>query len=216
MESLRAFCARVGTAVPRTAAILLLSVRFLFCLAPPCTASESGHSGSRKTHRDGGHGESALAVVWKWGNFLILFGGLGWYLRKPLKDFLESRTRSIQEGLANGRLAKEMAAKQLSEIESRLAHVDEEIRTLKTWALSEAEEERSRILESAKVEARKILELAQREIDGIKKSARLELKSHIAELAVRLAEERLQKSVGSEENRRLVLQFLDSLEVAKN
>jgi F0F1-type ATP synthase membrane subunit b/b' len=109
-----------------------------------------------------------------------------------------------------------MAANQLSEIESRLAHVDEEIRALKTQALSEAEEERSRILESAKVEARKILELAQREIDGIKKSARLELKSHIAELAVRLAEERLQKSVGSEENRRLVLQFLDSLEVAKN
>jgi F-type H+-transporting ATPase subunit b len=216
MESLRAFCARVGTAVPRTAGVLFLSVGFLLCLDQAYTASESGHNSSGKTHRDGGHGESALAVVWKWGNFLILFGGLGWYLRKPLKDFLESRTRSIQEGLANGRLAKEMAAKQLSEIESRLAHVDEEIRAFKTQALSEAEEERSRILESAKVEARKILELAQREIDGIKKSARLELKSHIAELAVRLAEERLQKSVGSEENRRLVLQFLDSLEVAKN
>jgi F-type H+-transporting ATPase subunit b len=216
MESLRAFCARVGTAVPRTAGILFLSVGFLLCLHQAYTASESGHNSSRKTHGDGGHGESALAVVWKWGNFLILFGGLGWYLRKPLKDFLESRTRSIQEGLANGRLAKEMAANQLSEIESRLAHVDEEIRALKTQALSEAEEERSRILESAKVEARKILELAQREIDGIKKSARLELKSHIAELAVRLAEERLQKSVGSEENRRLVLQFLDSLEAAKN
>jgi F-type H+-transporting ATPase subunit b len=216
MESLRAFCAKVGTAVSRAAGILLLCAAFLLCQDQGCTASESGHSGSGKTHRDGGHGESALAVVWKWGNFLILFGGLGWYLRKPLKDFLESRTRSIQEGLANGRLAKEMAAKQLSEIESRLAHVDEEIRALKTQAFSEAEEERSRILESAKVEARKILELAQREIDGIKKSARLELKSHIAELAVRLAEEQLQKSVGSEENRRLVLQFLDSLEVAKN
>jgi hypothetical protein len=33
---------------------------------------------------------------------------------------------------------------------------------------------------------------------------------------VRLAAERLQKSVGPEENRRLVVQFLDSLEVTKN
>jgi F-type H+-transporting ATPase subunit b len=194
----------------------LLSAAFLLCPDQECTASEPGHNGSGKTHGKEGHGESALAVVWRWGNFLILFGGLGWYLRKPLKDFLESRTRSIQEGLANGRSAKEMATKQLSEVESRLAHLSEEIHSLKTQALREAEEERSRILESAKAEAKKILELAQREIDGMKKSARLELKSHIAELAVRLAEERLQKSVGSEENRRLVLQFLDSLEVAKN
>ena len=216
MESLRAFCARAAATGPRAAGIILLSAAFLLCPDQECTASGAGHNSSGKTHGEQGHGESALAVVWRWGNFLILFGGLGWYLRKPLKDFLESRTRSIQEGLANGRSAKEMATKQLSEVESRLVHLNEEIHSLKTQALREAEEERSRILESAKAEAKKILELAQREIEGMKKSARLELKSHIAELAVRLAEERLQKSVGSEENRRLVLQFLDSLEVAKN
>jgi ATP synthase F0 subunit b len=179
-------------------------------------AEEPGHGGLDDKHAEGGHGESPLATVFKWLNFFILSGGLGWYLRKPLQEFLESRTRSIQEGLANGRSAQENALNRLSEIESRMANLDEEIRTLKNQAVKEAEEERTRILESAKVEARKILEVAQREIDGMKKSARLELKSHIAELAVKLAEERLRASVGSEENKRLVLHFLDSLKVDKN
>ncbi len=58
-----------------------------------------------------------------------------------------------------------------------------------------------------KIEAQKILEMAHREIEGLKKSARLELKAHVADLAVKLAEERLQKSVGSEENKRLVAEI---------
>jgi F-type H+-transporting ATPase subunit b len=104
----------------------------------------------------------------------------------------------------------------MSEIENRMARLDDEVRALRAQAVKEAEEERTRILESAKIEAQKILEMAQREIEGLKKSARLELKAHVADLAVKLAEERLQKSVGSEENKRLVLRFLDSLETARN
>src|SRR5262249_27466838 len=67
------------------------------------------------------HEESPLAIVWKWGNFLILFGGLSWYLRKPLRAFLDSRSKAIEEGLASGRKAKEEAFQKLSEIEARLA-----------------------------------------------------------------------------------------------
>jgi ATP synthase F0 subunit b len=196
------------------AGLLLLTVAG--CLASGVSlAAEEPQHGSSAGH-GGGHAESPLTAVWKWGNFLILFGGLGWCLRVPLREFLETRSRSIEEGLASGRLARESALKQMSEIENRMARLDDEVRALRSQAVKEAEEERARILESAKIEAQKILEMAQREIEGLKKSARLELKAHVAGLAVKLAEERLQKSVGSEENRRLVLRFLDSLETAKN
>ena len=216
MELLKTFCTRFSKNGLRGIGVLFLFAIFLFCPTQTVTGSEADHGASAKVHGESGHSASPLSIVWKWGNFLILFGGLGWYLRQPLKEFLESRSRSIQEGLANGRAAKEMATKQLREIEDRLSHLDVEIRSLKTSALREAEEEQARILESAQMEAQKILETAHREIEGMKKSARLELKSQIAELAVKLAEERLQKSVGSEENKRMVLQFLESLEAAKN
>src|SRR5436309_9625482 len=97
---------------------------------------------SRSEHQ----AESPLALVWKWGNFFILFGGLGWYLRKPLQEFLNSRTKAIEEGLASGRQAREAALRKLSEIEARLAQLDKEVKELKDQALKELEEERGRIL----------------------------------------------------------------------
>jgi len=234
MESSKAFCGRdqiVSKAssqssqdrrrkkagIARTFAGLVFLFAASCFLAPRVTpaAEESQHGASSGEH-GGGHAESPLAAVWKWGNFLILFGGLGWYLRQPLREFLETRSRSIEEGLASGRLARESALKQMSEIENRMARLDDEVRALRAQAVKEAEEEKARILESAKIEAQRILEVAHREIEGLKKSARLELKAHVAELAVKLAEERLQKSIGPEENKRLVLRFLDSLETAKN
>jgi len=101
-------------------------------------------------------------------------------------------------------------------IEERIAHLGDEIQQLKTAAMKEAEDERARILEAAKQEAEKILEVAYREIEGIKKSARQEVKAHIADLAVRLAEDRLKQSLDPEKNRKLVLQFIDSLKATKN
>jgi ATP synthase F0 subunit b len=205
---------KTGIVRPFAALLLLTAV----CILTPRVtfAAEEAQHGASSGEHGGGHAESPLTAVWKWGNFLILFGGLGWYLRQPLREFLETRSRSIEEGLASGRLARESALKRMSEIENRMARLDDEVRALRAQAAREAEEERARILESAKVEAQKILEVAHREIEGLKQSARLELKAHVADLAVKLAEERLQKSVGSAENKRLVLRFIDSLETAKN
>ena len=112
--------------------LLLTAVCFL---TPRVTlaAEEAQHGAS-----SGGHAESPLTAVWKWGNFFILFGGLGWYLRQPLREFLETRSRSIEEGLASGRLAREAALKQMSEIENRMARLDDEVRALRAQAVKEA------------------------------------------------------------------------------
>jgi F-type H+-transporting ATPase subunit b len=175
-------------------------------------APASTSEGSQSEH----HKESPLATLWKWGNFFILFGGLGWYLRKPLREFLASRSQAIEEGLASGRQAREEAFRKLSEIEARLAGLDKEIKELKDQALTEAEEEKTRILATARQEADKILDMAKREIEGLKKSARLELKGQVAELAVRLAEQRLKASLTPEENKKMVQQFLQTLDTSRN
>src|SRR4051812_17081702 len=186
----------------------LLALVFLLPSEGLAWQGDEPYSPAAESHPKEHHVESPLTAVWKWLNFLILFGGLGWYLRRPLREFLDSRARAIEEALANARQAKELASTKLSEIETRLARLDQEIIHLKEQALREAEDERTRILESAKLEAQKILNLARREIDGLQKSARLELKAHLASLAVKLAEERLQRSVGPEENKKIIQQFL--------
>ncbi len=162
------------------------------------------------------HAESPWAPLWRWGNFILLFGGLGWYFRKPLLDFLAARSEAIREGLANAQQAKLKADLKSAEIDKRLACLDQEVRDLKVQATGEAEEERKRIVEDAQLEARKIMDLARREIEGLSKSARLELKGYVAELAVRLAEERLKAEVGPEDHKKMVEQFLLSLDSGKN
>ncbi len=216
MESSKAFCAKPWRIILLLAGACLLSGVFFSLAGFSAQPDEASHSNSNAEHRTEKHTESPLSIVWRWGNFLILFGGLGYYLRKPLTEFLESRSKSIEVGLLNAQEAKESSLKQLGEIEARMNRLDQEVQELKNHAFKEAQEEKSRILESARSEAQKILDMAQREIEGMKKSARLELKSHVAALAVKLAEERLKKSVGPEENRRIILEFLESLEVAKN
>jgi F-type H+-transporting ATPase subunit b len=118
--------------------------------------------------------------------------------------------------LASGRKAKEEAFQKLSEIEARLTGLGKEIKDLKDRALVEAEEEKARILAGARADAGKILDMARREIEGLKKSARLELKGHVAELAVKLAEERLRASLTPEENKKMIQQFLQTLDATKN
>jgi F0F1-type ATP synthase membrane subunit b/b' len=90
--------------------------------------------------------------------------------------------------------------------------MDEEIREIRAQADRDSAEERARLLESARLEAQKILDLASREIEGLKKAARLELKAYVAELAVKLADERLRTSVGTDEDRKIIQKFINSLD----
>ena len=214
MELPKAFCSRSFKSVRLSFACAVIT---LLLLSAANIKAEEGHRPAQSQEQgEALHHESPWSSVWRWANFFILFGGLGYYLRKPMREFFESRTRSIEEGLRNAREAKEAALRQIQEIESRMALLDQEIQALKAEALREADEEKARIIESAKAEASKILELAQREIDGLKKSANLELKGHVAELAVALAEERLKRLVGTEENKRLIHEFIETLQTTKN
>ncbi len=221
MESLKPFCVRRHFSWSLWACGLLL----VGCLpaASLLNAQEHGLSLPSSTaeahpqeHSESGHSGSPLSSLWKWLNFIILFGGLGWYLRKPLGEFLSTRARGIEEGLANARAARQAALQESSKIKSRLDRLDKDIRAIKEQAAQEAEEERGRILESARQEAQKILDIASREIEGLKKSARLELKAYVAELAVKLAEERLKTVIGTGEDRKIIEKYINSLDSRPN
>lgn len=215
MESSKPFYANRRVKISILLLAILLLASWTLCLnlsAQHPEAPPSGEEGQAAQH----HGESPWNIVFKWINFLILFGWLGWKLRKPLLNFLESRRQEIEEGLARAAIARSEAQSKLAEVESRLAGMNEDIRLLKAQALQQAEEERVRILEGARVEAHKVLEMASLEIEGIRKAAWLELKGHVAELAVQLAEQRLKNAIGPEEHKKIVGRFVEGLGSSRN
>lgn len=207
--------------VNRICKIIVLSILVVLLLAWMSSVTVSAQHGEAGKTSEGEktaehHGGSPWDVAFKWVNFLVLFGGLGWMLRAPMMNFLESRRQEIAEGLAKAAEARADADRKLAEVETRLTGLDQEIRQLKEQALQQAEEERLHILEMARQEAKKILEMASVEIDGMRKAARQELKAHVAELAVRLAEERLKSSIGPVEHKKIVERFVEDLGVVKN
>ena len=212
MESLRRSCGR-RPVLPGSFLIALTGVLLAFCLALPAAGEEAagdGSDGAAAAAAGEDHG-SPLSIVWKWGNFILLFGGLAFYLRRPLREFLQTRARGIEEGLASGKRAQEEAEAKMSAIEAQLARLDEDIDGLKQQAARESEEERQRIIDSSRAEAERIVAVARREIEGLQRTAQVELKAHVARLAVDLAEERLQRDLEPSQDQRIISRFVRTL-----
>jgi F-type H+-transporting ATPase subunit b len=129
-----------------------------------------------------------LAVVL---NFAIVVVIIAWASKKNLPAMFRNRTASIQKSLEEARKASEDANRRLSEIESRLGHLDDEIHQMRAASEKEALAEEERIKASAAEEARRISESASQEIAAATKAARRELTAYAADLAVTLASKQI-------------------------
>src|SRR5439155_22181812 len=96
-----------------------------------------------------------LAVVL---NFGIVVGLIVWASKKNLPTLFRSRTASIQKSIEEARRASEDANRRLSEIESRLARMDDEISGMRATSDKEAAAEEQRIKAAAAEDARRSVE----------------------------------------------------------
>jgi F-type H+-transporting ATPase subunit b len=156
----------------------------------------------------------------KWGiwldigrtfNLLFVLGAVVWIARKPLSNFFSGRTQSIQEQLAEAQKARREAEAALAEMESRMSRLEDELREIKDTAEKEAREEYRRLLDAAEQDAEKIIERSKQEIEGITRAAQLELKVHVAELAVKLAENKIRSEITDSDQGRLFERFVTQL-----
>jgi len=142
-------------------------------------------------------------------NFAIIALLLVLIMKSKLPAAFRSRSQSIQQGIAEARQASEEAQRRLGDIESRLARLSSEIATMAAAADAEAQKEETRILGAVDEDKRKIVEAAQQEIDAATRLARSELRAYVSELAVALAEKRIQVSASTDQE--LVRTFVDQL-----
>jgi F0F1-type ATP synthase membrane subunit b/b' len=147
-------------------------------------------------HGEGG--SDTLATVFKWVNFVMVFGAGGYLLRKPLAAAFAGQRAAIQNAIGEARQAREQSEARLKEIEQRLARLGEEVEALRREAATAAAAERERLQDAARREAERILATAQAEIDSAGRAARIELRAYGARLAVTLAEDRLRRQLTPE------------------
>src|SRR5690349_17078407 len=142
-------------------------------------------------------------------NFAIVFVSIAVFMKKKVPGALRSRTASIQKGIEEARKASDDARRRLAEVEGRLSRLDSDITQMRREADENARAEERRILAAGEEERRRIVTSAEQEIAMAANTARRELKSYAAELAVDLAEKKIRIAKNTDET--LVREFTAQL-----
>jgi F-type H+-transporting ATPase subunit b len=156
-----------------------------------------------------GIGPNGMYWVSVAANFIVLAVFFWMLLRSKLPQMFRARTASIQKALKEAQSASAEASRRLGDIEARLAKLDIEVNDIRAAAERDAAVEEERIRAAAEEDRRKVVESAEAEIAAIARSARHELKSFAASLAVEIASQRIK--VDDDTDHALVRQFVSHL-----
>jgi F-type H+-transporting ATPase subunit b len=145
-------------------------------------------------------------------NFLVLFGGLAYLLRKPMGKFLRERAASLEKSLQEAKESSGEAAVKLRGIESRLGKLDGEVEQLKRDAEAEGQSIHRSILDEAKKDSERLKHFARQEIEMLSRDAVREIKEYTAALATDLALRRIQDRITQEYHASLIDKSIGRLE----
>ena len=170
----------------------------LFCLAAGFAFAE------------GNEGSSSL-LMWKWANFLVLAGALGYLMVKTLPPLFAERTEAITKDMVESQKIRQDAENRAADVERRLAAIETEIAALRAESKEETAAEADRLAKHTAAEIARIHAQTEREISDAGKTARTELRQYAAGLSVQLAGQKIRARMTPTTEDRLVRGFMREL-----
>jgi F-type H+-transporting ATPase subunit b len=144
-------------------------------------------------------------------SFLLLIWLMRKFLFGPIGGILEARQNEVQNTLDQiqaDRLAMETSRR---EYETRLATIEAEARDRIQAAIKEAQGMKEEIIGAAHTEAERLVNHAREEVVREKQRAMVELRTHVADLAMSAAGKILGRSVDDRVQRDLVSDFINQV-----
>ncbi len=161
------------------------------------------------------HGGSSGSPGWvvtdsyKVWNFAVLAILLIVVIRKfGVADKLNSRITGIKEQLADLETKRKEAKAKLAEYDEKISSLEAEAEKILADYVKQGEEAKAKILEEAETAAEKLEEQAHRAIEHEFKNAKDKLQKEITEKALDKAEEIIKSKITSEDQDRLVDEYL--------
>jgi F-type H+-transporting ATPase subunit b len=168
------------------------------------------------------HGEEGAAtgpfalepglIIWTWVVFIALFLMLRKFAWPFIVKATEERERTIQKQLAEAERLNEEAKASLDKHNQLLAEAKDQAHELVAQAKSIGEKEREHLLARAREEQEEILERAKREIDAERDRALSDLRREAVDLSLAAATKLIQSRLDDESDRKIVEQYLATLE----
>ena len=151
-------------------------------------------------------------IFWTIVVFLILLGLL-WRLGWPaILKSVEERERRIQQQLDEAERARAEAQRLLEEHRRLAASAKAEAQELIANAKAIADKERATLLAKAREEYEDLLARARKDIEEEREKAILALRREAVDLSIAAASKLLEAQLDNEANRRLVTEYLATLE----
>ena len=180
---------------------IIAGLVFALCAVPQEPSPETKQAGE----------EHDPWIAWKWANFLLLAGGLGYLIAKNAPALFTQRSREIEEALLEGAKAKQEAEARAAAIEKRLAGLDREVESLRQTAHAETAAEGERLRLETERHLQRIQQQTAQEVELMINAARSDLRKYAALLALELAEQRIHSRMTKDVQEELVDGFLQDL-----
>lgn len=147
---------------------------------------------------------------------VVVFVALLLILRKfawpALLGAVEARERALEEQLADAERSRAEAARLLAQHEKLIAEGRASAHALLAEAREAAEKERALAMEKTRQEQEELLERARRDITAERDRAVAELRREAVDLSLAAASKLLGERLNSDNDRRIVQEYLSSLE----
>lgn len=148
------------------------------------------------------------------GVFLVFIPIINMYFYVPLKEAMDARNHELESTFTEAEQLRSQMQALKTDFETRLIQTEAEARSQIQNQIKEAQNLRQQLMAEAGERADALIRQAQLEIDNEKAHAIATIRTHVVDLTLAAAEKVIGENMDSEKNRRLISEFIDTVEVA--
>jgi len=150
-------------------------------------------------------------IIWTIVTFVCLAAVLGRFAWKPLLSMLKEREDKIRNALEEADRARTEAAELLKQNEKNLARAAEEYQKIIREGKALAEKIQEEIMVKTKQQAQQELKQAAEEIQRNVEAAKLQLRTEVADLAIKATEKILEETLDEKRQKKLADSVINQL-----
>jgi F-type H+-transporting ATPase subunit b len=155
--------------------------------------------------------DSPTGMIFRWLNFLIVFGGIVYLIAKYGGAFFRGNAREIATSITEATAVKAEADRELRVVETKIARLDQDVAEMREEARRNWAAESERLRASGLAEIEKINLAARGELAASERAARHEVREIAASMAVERAAALVSSKMNTEIRARMFQSFLGEL-----
>ncbi len=160
------------------------------------------------------HGINWFELAGSIFNFVVLFGGIIYFTKKPIKEMLKKRKETIENEIKESQKQKDEINTKLTLLQSKLSNIDNEIKDIKKYYDEITATQIKETEERTKKDIERLEKTFQMQMDSYVDDVKQNIKSLTIEKAIEEAQKIINEKIGSNETSNLNL--INSFKIIEN